>query len=477
MIDVAVIGGGVSGLATAHALMGLGHQVVVLERQVGAGGNAVSERLGGFLMEHGPSSLSPATPEAVALWRELGLEDQCLELGAGVRRRYFVGDGALQSISAHPLGLFLSGYLSLGARARVLSEALVARGGDEAEETVAAFFSRRFGAEFVDKIVDPLVGGLYAAIASELSMSAVFPKLVEMEREDGSVTRGALRRWRAGGAMPARRMFSWRDGVAVLPRALVRRLGPAVRTGVAVRRIGRLPGGFLVEAGPAGAVQAKAVVVATQPHVAADLLDGVDPVAAEAAAAIDAPPLAVVFLGYRRDQVEHPLDGLGYLTARGEGRALTGAQFCSTMFAGRAPDGHVALAGYIGGARAPEQAGLPAAQLSAIVRGEFSELLGARGEPVVARVRQWPRGLPQYRLGHPRRVAVLWSTHERTPGLFVTGNYLVGPSVPYCLAQACNSAAGVDAYLAVSGSGARPGARAHDPITGATVGLSATGDE
>jgi oxygen-dependent protoporphyrinogen oxidase len=471
MIDVAVIGGGVSGLATAHALMGLKLQVVVLEGQARAGGNAVTERLGGFLMEHGPSSLSAATPEAVALWRDLDLEGQRLELGAGVRRRYFVGDGALQSISAHPLGLFLSGYLSRGARARVLSEALVARGGDRTEETVAAFFGRRFGPEFADKIIDPLVGGLYAAIASELSMPAVFPKLVEMEREDGSVTRGALRRWRAGGAMPARGMFSLRDGVAALPRALERRLGPAVRTGLTVRRIERIPGGFLVEAGPAGALRAKAVVVATQPHVAGDLLDGVDPAGAEAAGSIDAPPLAVVFLGYRRDQVDHPLDGLGYLTPRGEDRGLTGAQFCSTMFAGRAPAGHVALAGYLGGARAPELARLPAAELTAITRHEFRDLLGARGEPVVACVRQWPRGLPQYRLGHPRRVATLSATPERAPGLFVTGNYLVGPSVPHCVTRAQDCAIAVHGYLGNAVDRVRSAARVETLVARASGAL------
>ncbi len=181
--------------------------------------------------------------------------------------------------------------------------------------------------------------------------------------------------------------------------------------------------------------------------MAAGLLEGLDAAAANAAGAIAAPPLAVVFLGYRRDQVDHPLDGLGYLTAPGEGRTLSGSQFCSTMFPGRAPAGHVALAGYMGGARAPELARLPIADLVAATRDEFADLLGARGEPVVAGVRQWARGLPQYTTGHPGRAAALRAAEQALPGLFLTGNYFSGPSIAACLEHASSAASCVDAHL------------------------------
>ena len=447
MTDVAVIGGGVSGLATAHELMRRGHRVVVLERQVRAGGNAVSERIDGFLMEHGPSSVNAASPDAAALSASLGLENLRCALGPGVRYRYLVRDGALWRLSTHPAGFLLSGYLSLRGRLRLLGEALVPAGEPCGEETVAEFARRRFGREFTDRVIDPLVGGLYAGTAGSLSMAAVFPALVEMERRHGSVTRGVLKSRRGGAAMPGRRLFSWRDGVGTLAVRLAEGLGPAVRTGVAVRRIKALAGGYRVEAGPAGAVFARAVVLATQPHVAAALLEGVDTEGAEAAAAIDAPPLAVVFLGYRRAQVAHPLDGIGFLTPASEDRPLTGALFCSTMFSGRAPEGHVALAAYIGGARAPHLAGLPSADLVAVARAELGELIGARGEPVLARVRQWPRGLPQYRRGHGRLVAALRGAEDRQPGLFVTGNYLSGLSVAACVAEAKATSERVQGYL------------------------------
>ncbi len=458
-IDVAVIGGGVSGTATAYALKQSGYRVAVLERQVRTGGSAISERIGGFLMEHGPSTVNAASPEALDLSRTLGIDSQRCELGAGVRYRYLVGDGAPHRIATHPLGFLTSGYLSLSARLRIMAELFVpAKDGDD-EETVAAFWRRRFGREFADRVIDPLVGGLFATTADAASMAGLFPTLVDMERRYGSITRGVMARALFGGRMPARKLFSWRDGIATLPRALAVRLGPAVTTGVAVRRVMHAADGFRLDAGDAGRLDARAVVIATQPHVAAMLLEALDEAACDATATIEAPPLAVVFLGYRRPQVAHPLDGLGYLTPRTEGKSLLGAQFCSTMFDGRAPEGHVGLSGYIGGARAPDLARAAPGELIAYARAEFRDLLGARGEPVVARVRQWPRGLPQYPPGHGRRLAAIRDVETACPGLFLTGNYIAGPSVPACLAQARETAARAHAFLRTQRAGDRPARR------------------
>ncbi len=455
-VDVAIVGAGVSGLAAAYELRCRGRSVVVLERQVHVGGNTVSERIGDFLMEHGPSSVSAASTTAAALSREMALEDQRVELGPGVRRRYLTANGRLHGISTHPFGFLLSDYLSWRGRVRMAAEIGIPRGLGNKDESVAEFCHRRFGAEFASRVMDPLVGGMFAGDASRLAMTGVFPTLAEMERSEGSIIRELIRRRLRGQKMPARRLFAWREGIGVLPRRLAMRLAPLVRTGVAVRRITRVETGFRVEAGAHGAIDASAVVIATQPHVAAQLLEKVSPGAGGAAAAIEAPPLAVVFLGYRRRQVTHPLDGLGYLTASAERRDLTGALFCSTMFAGRAPQGHVALAGYFGGARAPHLAKLCPEDLVDLARAEFSDLLGAGGEPVVARVRQWPRGVPQYNVGHHSLVAALKATSEEVPGLYVTGNYFRGVSVAACLEQAVETATRIDRYLPALGQSAMP---------------------
>ena len=444
-LDAAVIGGGVSGLAAAYELTRMGHRVAVLERQVSPGGNAISERIGDFLMEHGPSSVNGASCEASTLSTHLGLDGQRCELGDRVRYRYLVGDGQLRRIAIHPFAFFTARYLSLAGRLRLMAEPFVPPSDGDA--TVAEFLGRRFGREFVDRVIDPLVGGLFGGTADGLSMSAVFPRLVELERTHGSITAGMISARRRGATMPARQLFSWRDGIGTLPRVLAARLGPSVRTGVTVRRLTPTAAGFRIDAGAAGAFEVPTVVVATQPHVAAGLLEGVDLIGAEVAGSIDAPPLAVVFLGYRRDRIDHPLDGIGYLSPRSERQMLTGAQFCSTMFACRAPDGHVAVAGYAGGGRAPDLGCLPRNDLVALARDEFGELLGARGEPVVARVRQWPRGLPLYTPGHDRRIAALRAAEQRQPGLFLTGNYFAGPSVAACLAQASETSARAHRFL------------------------------
>lgn len=438
--DVAVIGAGISGLATAHELRCRGLDVIVLERQTRAGGNAHSERIGGYLMEHGPSTVNALSPAAQGLSQRLALTDEQCELGDGVKRRYLVGNGSLQGIPVHPLGFLASDYLSLKGRIRLMMEFAVPRYRGAGEESIAEFSSRRFGKEFTEKVIDPLVAGIYAGRPDELSVTAGFPKLAQLEQTHGSIAAGLIKRRRKGAKMPSSRLFSWRNGIGTLPTSLVATLGARVRTGVTVRRVHHSRDGFEVDVGAAGSVKARALVIATQPHVAANMLEGLDDVAADAAGAIAAPPLAVVYLGYRRGQVEHPLDGLGFLSPEAEGLSMSGAQFCSTMFPGRAPGGRVSFAAYFGGARAPQLAELPARDLIEVARDEFGDLLGASGEPEVARVRHWPRGLPQYRLGHNQRVADLLDADSRVPGLFITGNYFSGPAVAECVARAGDTA-------------------------------------
>ena len=447
MIDVAIIGGGISGLSCGYFLAQRGFDVAVLERQVNAGGNAVSERIGGFLMEHGPSSVSPLHAEVSDLSQELELDTHRIALGDNVRYRYLTKGDTLAPIATGPIGFLTAPYLSLRGRGRMMSEFVVPRGAAESDESVAEFFRRRFGGEFADKVIDPLIGGLFAARAGDLDMATVFPRLVEMERRFGSVSLGALTRLVKGGRMPGGRLFSWRDGIGTLPGALARRLGQRLATGVAVRRLVKESHGFRIDAGRAGMFRARGVVLATQPHVSASLIKPLNEVVAEALSQIPSPPISVVFLAYRRDQVAHPLDGLGYLTPSREPRQVSGVLFCSTMFDGRAPEGHVAFSVYIGGSRAADAVCLPAADLIALARADIGDLLGVDGEPVIARVRHWSRGLPQMTRSHGTRLAAIAQVQEQLPGLFLTGNYFEGPGVAACVARASATADKIAGFL------------------------------
>ncbi len=464
-LDVAVVGAGISGLAAAYQLHQQGYRVAVLERQVRAGGKARSERFGGFLMERGPSTVNAAAGPITTWSRALGLDALRVELGPGVRRRYLVAHGALTGIPLHPYGFLASAYLSWPGRLRVLAEIFAARREPAMEESVAEFFTRRFGREFMERVMEPLVAGMFAGSPERMAMADSFPALVTMERRCGSVLRGLIDSRLRGGRMPGRQLCSWHAGIGALPGALAQGLAARISTGVAVRRIRRRgQNGFRIDTARHGWLDVPAVVIATQAHVTSALVEHLAPGAAAAAATIEAPSLAIIFLGYRRHQIDHPLDGLGYLSPRSEGRKLAGVLFSSTMFEGRAPEGYVALTAYAGGARAPELARLPAEELIRLTRAELAELLGVRGPPVIAQVQQWERGLPQYTMGHPRRVAALGEAEATVPGLFFTGNYLGGVSVSACLDRAACTAMRVTQFLHSRSQGL-PGVTAAVPAT------------
>lgn len=437
MHDVIVIGGGISGLATAYDLMQRGLDVQLLERQVRTGGNAISERFDGFLMEHGPSTFNAAIPEAVEKIAGLGLLDRAHDLGPNVKQRYLRDGGKLTGISANPLGFFKSDYLSLRGRMRILFEGLVPRNRSGSEETIHGFVARRFGREFADKVMDPMAAGIFMGDSKQLSISGAFPKLAEMERELGSITRGILRAKR--GSEPGRHLYSWDDGIGTIAQTFATPLGGRVHTGVTVMGISKTATGFQVKTSH-GTRTARAVVLAVQPHVAAGLLEAIDPIGAVAAGAIMAPAINVAFFGYRRDQVAHPLDGLGFLSTKDNSRILSGAQFASTMYSGRAPDGFVAISAYAGGARNPELSNMPTADLTANMHQELAEMLGIKGAPVVSKTRRWALGLPQYTLGHCARQTVFAQTADRVEGLFVTGNFTGGVSVANCMKSAMSTA-------------------------------------
>jgi protoporphyrinogen/coproporphyrinogen III oxidase len=443
---VAVLGAGISGLTVAHALAAAGHDFVIIDGQHAVGGRIHTEKRDGFLVEQGPTCMISPAPRAESLIAALGLTDERVQRSERVRRRYLVRDGRAHALPLSPLPFFCSGFFSLAARLRLLAEPFI--GTLDADESVADFVRRRFGPELLDYVFDPLVGGLYAGVPQRLSVTALFPQLKRMERQHGSVIRGVLKARAAGcgGTFdPRRRMlFSFRAGMVTLPRALAQRLGDRLRLGVRIQAIEPCAGGgyrLQVKARDvAGSIRVANVIVALPAYAAARALA---PLAHDTAAAlneVDHPPLAVVALGYRDADVTHALDGLGVLAPSIEKRSALGMLFSSTLFAGRAPEGHVLLTAYVGGARQPELALLPRERLVNLVHHEVRALLGGRGEPVFSSVRYWRQSLPQPDLSHARRIAALRTLEDQWPGLFVTGNYVSGVSTVACIDSALTTA-------------------------------------
>ncbi len=434
---VAVLGGGITGLTAAWYLRRAGIPVVVFEAGGAPGGVVGSVRDGAWLCETGPNTLFESTPEIGSLIDQLGLGPRRIEAAPAARVRYVVRGGVPVALPDSPLKFAASPLLSWPAKLRLLREPFIRRAAEEADESVAAFVTRRLGPEFLDYIVNPFVAGVFAGDPAALSVRQAFPKLAALEREHGSLVRGAWAR-RNASAGPRGAMISFPDGLAEIPRALARALEPDLRLHhrvTAVQRTGSL-WRISLGAGPPLTEAFSAVVCALPPDVLARLpfIDAPGAAALAQIRAIPQPPVASVFLGYRREAVAHPLDGFGLLTPAVERRRILGTLFSSTLFPGRAPAGHVALTTFVGGTRQPELAQEDDATLLATVQEELRLLLGVQGAPALARIQRWPRAIAQYVTGFQAFKDACTTAERSNPGLFIGGTACDGVSLSHCLA-------------------------------------------
>jgi oxygen-dependent protoporphyrinogen oxidase len=434
---IAVLGGGITGLAAAHRLATLGHGVTLLESAPRVGGSIRTEITDGWLVEAGPNSFQPAQPEVMDLITELGLDAEMVPASPAAKNRFLVRGGEVIAAPLSPPGLLGSKLFSLGAKLRVLGE-IFARPRQRPEDvSVAEFVRDHFGSELLDYAVQPLIGGIYAGDPARLSARYAFPTLWEIEQKHGSIIRGqiaAAKARRKEGRKPAP-LVSFRRGLQTLPDTLAtRQSAGAIRLGARVDSI--IPQGKRwnigwTEAGAPRNQTFDAVVSALPASGIASLrLAGATPLAA--LDTVPHPPVTSLFLGYRRAQVKHALDGFGVLVPALEKRAMLGVLFSSTLFDGRAPEGHAALTVMVGGSLHPELAPMPASEILARVAPDLKDLLGVEGAPVFIRRNFWPRAIPQYNLGHGQHFEALAATERSHPGIFFAGQVRDGIALPAC---------------------------------------------
>ncbi len=396
-----------------------------------------------------------ATPGFVDLVREVDLEKELLQAEPGLPR-FILRHGELHVLPLGPVALARTRLLSLRAKWRFVRELRIPpmRGGGE--ESVDSFVVRRFGREIADTIAAPFVFGTFAGDPVLLSACAVLPSLVGLERQFGGVLRGALRsrRGTAGGA--ARRLVALRRGMESLPAALAERIDGRLHLASGVQRLlRREANGAPLEIEVdrqhgARRLAARAVVVATPPWNAARLLASVAPQTSAALAELEAPPLAVVSLECARADVAHPLRGFGFLVAPGEDARMLGCLWPSSVFAERAPAGRVSFTVFVGGTRDPGGAELGEDALVDGVRRDLARILGVKGRAALLAIDRYPRSIPQYTLGHSRRVQRILAGLASAPGVFLAGNYFEGVSVGDSLDQATKTASDVQKYLTTS---------------------------
>ena len=471
---VVVIGGGISGLAAAHRLVELGAaagitpDLTVLESGTRLGGSMGTEHVDGFVIETGADSILTEKPWGLALCRRLGLEDRLVRTRDEQRRTLIVHDGRLEPL---PEGFLLMGptaiwpivtspLFSWRGKLRMAADLVLPRGRQDGEESLASFVGRRFGREVLDRVVQPLAGGIYTADPERLSLSATMPRFIEMERRHRSVI-WARRRQQLAAAGRTESGARWSmfvafaEGMQTLIDALAARLpSGTVRFGTRASAVVRDGGEWRVALDGGDTLAADAVIVATPAYAAAAVLREVDPTLATALGAISYASSATVTLAYDRGDVPHPLDAFGFVVPVVEGRELIACTFSHVKYPGRAPAGTALIRVFSGGALAERMTELDDDALIASARRELGELLGVRAAPRLVRVYRHPRAMPQYHVGHLARVAAIEERVAALPGLALAGSAYRGIGIPDCVhsgegaAEAVMGAAGRHASAA-----------------------------
>ena len=432
-----IIGGGISGLTCAYALKKSGRNVLLLEASARPGGMIQSVTENGYLFELGPQSFS-GTGAIFKLCDELGISGELVEAPRDAPR-YILIDGRLVPVPFSPGAFLSSPLLSWRTKFSMLAEVLRTSKLPDSDESVAAFVRAKFTPELLDRLVGPLVSGIYAGDPEFLSLRAGFPQVYEAARLSGSVIRGSLRLAKSQPKTQQSRragLYGFRKGNETLIRALAVFLGDTLRCETSVAEIERDSSGFCLQVtGSQGkqSLPADKLVLATPAFANRELLWKTAPSAGSELFAIEYAPVAVVSHGYRQDQLGCKPQGFGFLIPRSAHVRTLGTVWNSSLFEGRAPQGHVLMTSFIGGAKDGNALALPPEELSAVVHREVSVILGIKGAPSASKVTPYRAAIPQYNLGHTKRLDAVRKDLSQVPGLWVTGNYWKGPAIGVCI--------------------------------------------
>ena len=453
---VAIIGGGLTGLSAAHRLIELAENqnrpvdVSLYEASDRLGGLFGTRTIDGYTIETGADSFITNKPWGINLCRRLGLDDRIIGTNPEHRRSLILHQGrpvptpeGFDLLVPRKLRALLSSpFLSPVGNASVAAEAFVPPRADGADESLASFVRRRLGQEALDRIIQPMVGGIYTSDPEKLSMLATIPRFVEMEREHGSLLKAVWRERSSAAATTADNVpsgaryslfASLAGGMSDLLNALEKRVRSvgSIHLGTrvdAVRPAG--DGGYVLETSQGEELHFDAAILALPSYVTARLIGDWDAGLAERLGEIEYASSAIVVTGHRLADVSHPLDAFGLVIPHIEGRKILAVSFLSRKFPGRAPDGHVVLRTFVGGAMQPEMLDRSDEELISLVRGELEEILGVTGEPTFSVVARYERAMPQYHVGHLDRVAAIEAASARHLALGIAGNAYHGVGIP-----------------------------------------------
>ena len=453
MHPVVVAGAGISGLALAFELRRRGVPVVVFESSSRAGGKIESDHKGGFLCERGPASFLDRSGALTNMVKALGLDQSLIYAGDAAERRLVAADGRLHDTPTTAGEFARTQLLSWSGKLRasldvVLPRGPSARGGDE---SVAAFARRRLGKQAGERLLQPLVSGLYAGDPERVSLPSAFPLVAEMERTQRSFMLAMRKEFAKARKKTGPRLASFAAGLDVLTLALARSLEDDLHLEARVVGLAKQGDGFRVsveEMGQTQSLSARTVVLAVPAYVAGPLLVGLDMTLVEPLAQIPYVPVTLVHLGYPVTALPAPVDAYGFFVPPSEPLRVLGGIFPSQFFSGRAPAGFHLFSVRTGGARHPEALTAPDTDLTALADGELRGLLHLSGAPSFVHIVRHEKALPQYTLGHMDRLAALEEGQRRHAGLFFHGNAYHNAGVPELVSRSVKLAERVASSVA-----------------------------
>ncbi len=468
---VAVIGGGVSGLATAYYLQKLAAEnkialeVSLFEASGRLGGAIETEEVDGFLLEKGPDAFITDKPWALSLSKELGLESELIPTNTAHRGSFISKEGKLLPV---PEGFYLtaplnaqsflaSPLISWPGKLRMMAEIFIPKKSNPEDESIASFVRRRFGREALDRVAQAMIGGIYTGDPETLSLQAAMPRFFELEQKYGSLTRGLLAEAKNKNTSfekargPRYSLFvSFRKGMKTLTDALANQIPPtAVKMKQKIQSISKdLEGGsWRVHLEGGHQETFDAVCVTTKASHAANFFCSTIPELSQNLSQITYESVATLNLAYRREQISHKLNGFGFVLPKTEGKALMACSFSSQKFEARAPKDQVLLRAFVGGAFGRLFYAQPDEALCFQAEKELAQYLGIQGQPALRRLQRYPEAMVQYRIGHHPLVSKIRQIAKNYPGLALAGSCYDGVGIPDCIRQAESQARSLIQFL------------------------------
>lgn len=443
-----VIGAGISGLCAAIELKKSGFNVTVVEKRERAGGVIGTTARDGFRAESGSNTVMVNSQKTLDFLMEIGLKDKIVNSSPAAKKRFFARYGKPQAVPMGPLQLLTTRLFSFAGKLRMLCEPFIKPPSQDSDPSVADFTVERFGREVLDYAMNPFMAGIYGADPEKLSIKHAFPPFWNLAIKYGSVIKGAMKARRekmAAGNFFKPVMISFKSGMHTLTDALATELGDSVKCGAKVISIDSNCDGWEVSWGTETEDVCEnydALVVAVPaPEISGLPFGGMLAAALAPLAKIQYAPVATYTMGFKRQDVSHPLDGFGVLTPKKENFSILGSLFVSTLFDDRAPDGYIALTNYVGGMRHPEFAALERGEMRKLVLEDLKKLLGVNGEPVFEELFVWKNAIAQYNVGYQEYLDIMDDIEKRIPNIALVGAYRGGVGVSSCLENGLLSAA------------------------------------